>query len=75
MIIYIEVEVEHMSGPFRSKSDIAQAVNEELDGAMLDVDGSEYEVVSVSEGSPDKITPRQHRAAAIADKLKALDAV
>lgn len=52
----VEIEVSHVSGKFAAKSDIADAIREELEGAAYgasvsgyDADGnSEYEVSDVN---------------------------
>lgn len=48
MKVLLEVEVEHRQGVFKSKDEVAEVVAELVDGT-IDVDGSEYEIVSVSQ--------------------------
>lgn len=52
----VEVEVQHISGKFAAKDDIAEAILEEIEGAASGADvsghdadgGSEYEIVDVT---------------------------
>lgn len=48
MEIVISVTVERMSGPFRSREDIADALMSEMALTEVEVDGSVYEVTDVS---------------------------
>jgi hypothetical protein len=59
MIIFLEIEVEHVSGKFAGKSDIADVLIGEIENmGTLDVDGTEYEVVSASESDEPAKAPK-----------------
>lgn len=48
MKLTFEVEVEHVSGVFRSKDEVAEVLENELSNIEVDVDGTEYNVVDVT---------------------------
>jgi hypothetical protein len=57
MIVTLEVEVERVTGPFRSRDQIGEELAEMVDGTVY-VDDSEYEVVNVDVLAPTKAKRR-----------------
>lgn len=58
MKFWLEVEVEHREGSFKSRDEIEAELIELLAAEDLDVDGTRYEVVSVS---PAVLAPPRRR--------------
>ncbi len=54
MTIMLEITVEHSTGKFASKDDVANELIGLVDGQTLNVEESEYEVTDVSVYEPPK---------------------
>jgi len=57
--VYLEVELQHVTGMFIAGDELAEAVTELIDGESIDVDDSEYEVVSCCVYYPPKPSKRR----------------